>query len=111
MAKIKPAAVVPKRPGFWTTLPGILTGLAAAIGAITTLVVALKKEPEKPAVGVPSASPTESVTATNSASAAKSPVAPAPGLTSVAPSQTATVGNGGNAINVSGGGNQVRVGK
>lgn len=111
MAKIKPGAVAPERPRFWTTLPGILTGLAAAISAIAALVVALKKEAEKPAVGVPSASATESITEPNSASATAAPITSAPGRASVAPSQTATTENGGNAVNISGDGNQVRVGK
>jgi hypothetical protein len=93
MAETKPVAVVSEKSSFWATLPGILTGAAAVIGAITALVVALRKEPEKPA---------EIAHAT---AASMSIPASAPQL------QTATAIKGGNAINVSGSGNQISVGK
>ena len=45
--------------GFWTTLPGVLTGIAGVIGAITALILGLK---EAGIIGQsPSPSPTSSV--------------------------------------------------
>ncbi len=98
MAETKPVAVVSEKSSFWATLPGILTGAAAVIGAITALMVALRKEPEKPA---------EIAHAT----AASMSVATAPKPASAPQLQTATAAKGGNAINVSGSGNQVNLGK
>ena len=36
-------AISQKRGGFWTTLPGVLTGVAGVIGAITALIVGLSE--------------------------------------------------------------------
>jgi hypothetical protein len=41
--------------GFWSTLPGILTGLAAVIAAITTAVVATRSNPTPTPQPVPAA--------------------------------------------------------
>lgn len=100
MTSAKPVDPAQEKPSFWTTLPGILAGLAAVIGAITALLVALGKAPDKSATATPAAS-------------APAPLAsaPQPNPVSASPPQEATADNGSTAVNVSGGGNQVSVGK
>jgi|GEM_PF-956363 hypothetical protein len=39
-----------KKQSFWTTIPGILTGLAAVISAVATLYIALNKDPSQPQI-------------------------------------------------------------
>ena len=38
----------PEKPSFWMTIPGILTGIAAVIGAITALLATGFFTPEPP---------------------------------------------------------------
>ena len=56
------------KPGFWSTLPGILTGLAALIASMTGLFAVFNRAPSAPPVQPASAPP---------ASAAQSAAAPA----------------------------------
>jgi len=37
--------------GFWQTMPGVLTGTAAVVGAVATLIVALKPAPTPAGIG------------------------------------------------------------
>jgi hypothetical protein len=74
--------------GFWTTLPGVLTGIAGVIGAITALILGLK---EAGIIGqTPSPSPTPSVNVNTPTSSLVPSTAlpPTPPPTSSSPSQS-----------------------
>jgi len=64
--------------GFWTTLPGVLTGLAGVIGAITALIVGLKEAGLIGQNTTPSSSPSPSVTSTPSPAPVSSDNQPSP---------------------------------
>ena len=49
--------------GFWTSVPGVLTGAAAIVTAITGLFVALHQIPSQPQPSIPAPRPPESTAA------------------------------------------------